>query len=91
MTGPLPISSHTQFALSLLGRKLGCSAKTWGIAGTKDKRGCTTQQVTGFRVDPAKLRSTAAQLRGLRVGNFSFCDEELHLGQLQGNRCALGR
>ncbi|KAL6778573.1 hypothetical protein ACKKBF_B15330 [Auxenochlorella protothecoides x Auxenochlorella symbiontica] len=80
---------ESQAALSLLGSKLHVSAKVFGIAGTKDKRGCTCQEVTAFRVDPGRLATAAKQLRGISVGDFSFTDEELHLGQLGGNRFEL--
>ncbi len=37
-------------ALSLLARTVHCSAAAFGVAGTKDKRAVTVQQVTAFKV-----------------------------------------
>lgn len=45
------------------------------------------QAVTVHRVDPARLAALNPRLRSMRVGNFSFCDGGLWLGDLSGNRC----
>lgn len=37
-------------ALSLLARTVHCSPSCFGVAGTKDKRAVTVQQVTAFKV-----------------------------------------
>lgn len=44
-------------------------------------------QVTAFKLDPARLAGLNPRLRGMRVGNFSFTDDQLRLGDLRGNRC----
>lgn len=59
--------------------------KVFAVAGTKDKRGVTAQQVTGFRVPPHGLAALNATLRGIRVGNFSYSADQLRLGDLSGN------
>jgi tRNA pseudouridine13 synthase len=63
------------------------SAKNMSYAGTKDKRGVTTQWVTAHRVAPERLARLT--LRGIRVGNFSTVKKQLKLGDLQGNRFSL--
>ena len=45
-------------------------------------------QVTAFRLDPVRLAALNPRLWGMRVGNFEFADDQLRLGDLQGNRCA---
>lgn len=44
-----------QAALGVVARMLHCQPRSFGFAGTKDKRGVTTQWVTAFKVSPAKL------------------------------------
>ena len=43
--------------------------------------------MTARRVDPARLAALNARLRNMRVGDFSFVEQGLWLGALQGNRC----
>ncbi|EIE24990.1 tRNA pseudouridine synthase D [Coccomyxa subellipsoidea C-169] len=73
-------------ALSLLARAVHCSPSCFGVAGTKDKRAVTVQQVTAFKVAPSRLASSNGRLRGMRVGDFELVDEPLHLGDAKGNR-----
>ncbi|KAJ1449045.1 pseudouridine synthase [Pelagophyceae sp. CCMP2097] len=61
-----------------------------GYAGTKDRRAVTTQWMTLRKQQPEHLarRINSARLPGgglLRVGDFSFVDKELKLGDLRGN------
>lgn len=44
------------------------------------------QQVTAYKVDPARLAALNARLRGMRLGNFEFVGDQLRLGDLRGNR-----
>lgn len=46
---------ETQAALTVVGRMLHCHMKNFGFAGTKDKRGITTQFVTVWKTPAAKL------------------------------------
>ena len=43
-------------------------------------------QVTAFKVDPGRLAGLNRRLRGMRLGNFEFAADQLHLGDLRGNR-----
>jgi len=72
--------------LSSLTKVLKVPAKTFAFAGTKDKRGVTTQWVTAFRVHPNRLAGINNTAIGWRVGNFHYVADSLQLGQLLGNR-----
>ncbi|KAL6069305.1 SRSF protein kinase 2 [Balamuthia mandrillaris] len=79
-------NKDTTFALNLLGKMLGVrGGKIFSFSGTKDKRGVTTQHITGFKLDVRKLSGLNARLRGLRVGNYSYVTKPLRLGDLAGN------
>ncbi len=55
-------------------------------AGTKDKRGVTSQWVTAHKVSAQRMAGLNPRLRGVRVGNFEYTDTELRLGMLGGNQ-----
>ncbi len=44
-----------QAALGVVGRLLHLHSHAFGFAGTKDKRGITTQYITLFKVEPQRL------------------------------------
>nr|CAB3458705.1 unnamed protein product [Digitaria exilis] len=46
-------------------------------------------QVTLFKVHASRLGALNSNLTGIRVGNFSYVNEGLALGQLRGNRFAI--
>lgn len=79
-------NKDTQDALNVLGRMLRCKPSSFGFAGTKDKRGVTTQQVTLYRQKAESLAKLNKVLRGIMVGNFRYVEEPLKLGDLLGNR-----
>ncbi|KAJ1292027.1 hypothetical protein BS78_02G361500 [Paspalum vaginatum] len=79
----------TQEALGVIGKMLGVQPRSFGFAGTKDKRAVTTQQVTLFKVHASRLAALNSKLAGIRVGNFSYVKEGIILGQLRGNRFAI--
>ncbi|KAL3620839.1 hypothetical protein CASFOL_035751 [Castilleja foliolosa] len=79
-------NKDTQEALGLLAKMLGVQPKSFGFAGTKDKRAVTTQRVTVFKQRASKLAALNERLIGIKVGNFCYVDEGLALGKLQGNR-----
>lgn len=64
----------------------GARASAITYAGTKDKRGKTTQWACIRRREPSLIVSAARRLRSIKVGNFMFRDHPLKLGQLKGNR-----
>ncbi|KAG0545958.1 hypothetical protein BDA96_02G406400 [Sorghum bicolor] len=82
-------NKDTQEALGVIGKMLGVQPRSFGFAGTKDKRAVTTQQVTLFKVHASRLAALNSKLAGIRVGDFSYVKEGLTLGQLRGNRFAI--
>ncbi|KAK3127799.1 hypothetical protein QOZ80_7AG0578560 [Eleusine coracana subsp. coracana] len=82
-------NKDTQEALGVIGKMLGVQPRSFGFAGTKDKRAITTQQVTLFKVHASRLAALNSKLAGIRVGDFSYVKEGLVLGQLRGNRFAI--
>ncbi|KAL1561888.1 tRNA pseudouridine(13) synthase [Salvia divinorum] len=79
-------NKDTQEALGLLSKMLGTKPRSFGFAGTKDKRAVSTQRVTVFKQRASKLAALNEKLIGIKVGNFCHVNEGLVLGQLQGNR-----
>ncbi|XP_062231827.1 multisubstrate pseudouridine synthase 7-like isoform X2 [Phragmites australis] len=79
-------NKDTQEALGVIGKMLGLQSRSFGFAGTKDKRAVTTQQVTVFKVQANRLAALNNRLFGIKVGNFCYVKEGLVLGQLMGNR-----
>ncbi|KAL6609680.1 hypothetical protein ACP70R_039649 [Stipagrostis hirtigluma subsp. patula] len=79
-------NKDTQEALGVIGKMLGLQPRSFGFAGTKDKRAVTTQQVTVFKVQASRLAALNNRLFGIKVGNFCYVKEGLVLGQLMGNR-----
>lgn len=65
---------------------LRMSPANFTYAGVKDKRAKTTQWLCIHKVYPWKLIKKTRPLRNIKVGNFTFKDEPLKLGQLRGNR-----
>lgn len=55
-------------------------------AGTKDKRGKTTQWACVKRREPSQIVRAAQRARQMFVGNFVFRDKPLKLGNSLGNR-----
>ncbi|XP_023002005.1 multisubstrate pseudouridine synthase 7 isoform X1 [Cucurbita maxima] len=79
-------NKDTQEALGLIGKMLGIQTRSFGFAGTKDKRAITTQRVTVFKQHASRLAALNDRLIGIKLGNFSYIQEGLLLGQLLGNR-----
>ncbi|KAG8479106.1 hypothetical protein CXB51_029856 [Gossypium anomalum] len=69
-------NKDTQEALGLIGKMLGIQPRSFGFAGTKDKRSVSTQRVTVFKQYASRLAAL----------NDSYVKNDLLLGQLLGNR-----
>ncbi|KAJ2592402.1 multisubstrate pseudouridine synthase 7 [Coemansia sp. RSA 1797] len=72
--------------LQQIARTLKCNARVFGMAGTKDKRGITVQKCSAFRIAHDRLIWASRKLRGGRLGNFSYGEKEIKLGELGGNQ-----
>lgn len=76
-------------AVSLLSRTLRIPPRAISIAGTKDRRACTSQAIAFQKTQPSKLVSINTEMKGLRLGNFSSSKHPLRLGDLRGNHFTL--
>nr|CAH7742870.1 unnamed protein product [Callosobruchus chinensis] len=54
-------------------------------AGVKDKRAITTQCFCIHKVNPCKILNRTKYIRSIKIGNFSYKNMQLKLGDLQGN------
>ncbi|XP_074328781.1 multisubstrate pseudouridine synthase 7-like [Apium graveolens] len=79
-------NKDTQEALGVIGKMLGIQPRSFGFAGTKDKRAITTQRVTLYKVRASRLAALNARLIGIKIGDFCHVDDGLVLGQLYGNK-----
>ncbi|GAY44694.1 hypothetical protein CUMW_083820 [Citrus unshiu] len=79
-------NKDTQEALGLISKMLGILPRSFGFAGTKDKRSVSTQRITVFKQRASKLAALNKRLIGIRLGDFCYVKEGLLLGQLLGNR-----
>ncbi|CAL2269459.1 unnamed protein product [Prunus armeniaca] len=79
-------NKDTQEALGIIAKMLGIQPRSFGFAGTKDKRAVTTQRVTVFKQLASRLAALNDRLIGIKVGDFCYVKEGLVLGQLLGNR-----
>lgn len=76
----------TMMAATNLAQNLGVNVSTLSYAGTKDKRGKTTQWMCIRKRDPEKIARAAEKFSNIHVGNFAFKPVPLKLGLLKGNR-----
>jgi len=80
-------NKETMNALNIIAYTLYSTSKNFGIAGTKDKRGITVQNVTGYHITPEKIEKANKHLlpQGIQLGNCKFVKKALKLGDLKGN------
>ena len=71
--------------------RCGTEEKHFGFAGTKDRRGRTTQRVSVSMVSAKQILGAARINHKVDVGSFSYQKNEIRLGDLSGNRFELGR
>ncbi|CCJ30791.1 unnamed protein product, partial [Pneumocystis jirovecii] len=75
----------TMECINLLSKFFRVKPRIFSFAGTKDKRGCTVQRCTAWKIKAGRLSNLNKSLKGFRVGNFSYTDTKLELGDLKGN------
>jgi len=80
-------NKETMNAINIVAYTLYSTSKNFGIAGTKDKRGITVQNVTGYHMTPEKIEKANKHLLplGIQLGNCKFVKRGLKLGDLKGN------
>ncbi|KAF9921445.1 multisubstrate pseudouridine synthase 7 [Linnemannia zychae] len=77
---------ETMEAINHLTSTLRVPGKVFSFAGTKDRRGVTSQWVTAHKVKAERLVALNKGLRNMSLGNFSYVSKGLRLGDLNGNR-----
>ncbi|XP_056631358.1 pseudouridylate synthase 7 homolog [Diorhabda sublineata] len=65
---------------------LNISTGKFTHAGNKDRRSISSQWFCVHKVEPWKLITKTRKLFNIKVGNITFKDTPLQLGQLKGNR-----
>lgn len=80
-------NKDTAEGVQLIARLFGLKPGQVQFAGTKDKRGVTTQALTIPYVEPSRAAGVNNKLIGItKIGNFSAVNSRLDLGDLQGNQ-----
>ncbi|KAI1212931.1 pseudouridine synthase [Annulohypoxylon truncatum] len=72
-------------AINQIARFLNLKPAFFGTAGTKDRRAVTSQRVSIRRRNPQSMTSLNAKLYGVKIGDFTFENYPIHLGQHRGN------
>lgn len=85
---------ETNSVMMQLAKAMNSNVANFTYAGTKDKRGITTQLCTVYRGSKEKLETLNRAGRDLDsfnflVGNATYVPERLNLGDLRGNRFSL--
>ncbi|KAI1393420.1 pseudouridine synthase [Hypoxylon trugodes] len=76
----------TMEAINQIARILNLKPSFFGTAGTKDRRAVTTQRVSMRRRNPQSLVFlNNDKIYGVKIGDFKFEHQAIHLGQHQGN------
>ncbi|CAL4235030.1 unnamed protein product, partial [Meganyctiphanes norvegica] len=76
-------------AISKLSARLRVKPPKFNYAGIQDKRGKTSQSISLFEVSPQRLYNATKDNWAMKVGNFSFHQKPIQLGQYCGNRYRL--
>ncbi|GAB1604999.1 pseudouridylate synthase 7 homolog [Argonauta hians] len=79
-------NKDTMDAINFIANKLRIKPGQFQYSGTKDRRAKTSQLITVFRTTGERLFDLNKALKNICLGNFSYVDECLKLGQLLGNR-----
>ncbi|KAI1457596.1 pseudouridine synthase [Annulohypoxylon moriforme] len=72
-------------AINQIARFLNLKPSYFGTAGTKDRRAVTSQRVSIRRRNPQSMISLNSKLYGVKIGDFTFEKNPIHLGQHSGN------
>lgn len=80
-------NTDTSEMLFLLGKQLSRKVNKFTIAGSKDKRAVTSQQVSCRYLNHADI--IHVKLQRVKLGNYVYKDHPLNLGDLKGNHFRL--
>ncbi|KAM3514630.1 hypothetical protein MY11210_001736 [Beauveria gryllotalpidicola] len=75
----------TMDAVTQIARMIRSKPQSIGYAGTKDRRASTAQRCSIRYTHQRSLAGLNGNLWGITTGNYAYCDEGIHLGQLLGN------
>ncbi|KAL8805974.1 MAG: hypothetical protein Q9182_001631 [Xanthomendoza sp. 2 TL-2023] len=78
-------NKDTMEVISYLAKVLKLRTGLFQFAGTKDRRGITTQRASVYRIQAKKLIDAGRSLRNARIGNYEYHTQGLQLGDLTGN------
>ncbi|KAF1811502.1 putative pseudouridine synthase TruD/Pus7 [Eremomyces bilateralis CBS 781.70] len=78
-------NKDTMESLYFLASQMKMQVKSFGFAGTKDRRAVSVQRVSVYRVQAERLAGIGKRLRNAKVGGFEYHPHQLNLGDLQGN------
>ncbi|XP_055844519.1 pseudouridylate synthase 7 homolog [Episyrphus balteatus] len=70
----------------ILANYLNLKPSQVNYCGTKDKRGKTTQKFCIKKRNPSQIVAAVKRSSSIKVGNFTFHDKVVKLGELKGNR-----
>eukprot|EP00467_Chlorarachnion_reptans_P011383 CAMPEP_0114488604 /NCGR_PEP_ID=MMETSP0109-20121206/1424_1 /TAXON_ID=29199 /ORGANISM="Chlorarachnion reptans, Strain CCCM449" /LENGTH=730 /DNA_ID=CAMNT_0001665019 /DNA_START=22 /DNA_END=2214 /DNA_ORIENTATION=+ len=81
-------NTDTMSCINSIAKVTRKKSKSFGYAGTKDKRAISFQRVSAFQIDHKKLQQATRTClnRTVRIGSFEYKDTPLKLGDLKGNR-----
>ena len=78
-------NKDTMEVVSFLAKQLKTKPRDFQFAGTKDRRAVTVQRVSAYRLDAERVANLNRMLRGSQLGDFSYQQQGLELGDLKGN------
>ncbi|KAE8751515.1 hypothetical protein FOCC_FOCC001762 [Frankliniella occidentalis] len=79
-------NTDTSETVNLISKKLWMKPSSLTFAGTKDRRGITSQLMCIRRGEPSRLFNLSKGLHNVCLGNFTFKENSLKLGDLKGNQ-----
>uniref|UniRef100_A0A672HH75 Pseudouridylate synthase 7 homolog n=1 Tax=Salarias fasciatus TaxID=181472 RepID=A0A672HH75_SALFA len=78
-------NKDTMDAINVLSKFLRTRPNMFSYMGTKDKRAITVQEIAVLKITAERLAHLNKCLMNLKLGNFSYKNHPLKLGELQGN------
>lgn len=78
-------NKDTMDAVNIICKLLRMPTRVMRYAGTKDRRGVTCQRMCISKLGVDRINALNRTLKGMIVGNFSYEDNSLNLGDLKGN------
>ncbi|KAM7223918.1 pseudouridine synthase [Rhypophila decipiens] len=78
-------NKDTMEAINTIARLLKVKASNFGFTGTKDRRAGTVQRVSLWKQRSSNLNWLNTRFNNMKVGDYSYHQEPLQLGQHSGN------